>query len=65
MAHLCTAGHGNRSIEQFVAMLLQAQVARLVDVRGYPRSRRHPQFGYGPLGASLAAAGGVPQGELF
>ena len=26
-------------------------------MRAVPRSRRHPQFGYGPLGASLAAAG--------
>ncbi|MGA8051282.1 MAG: DUF488 domain-containing protein [Burkholderiales bacterium] len=38
-------------------MLLQAKVSRLVDVRAYPRSRRYPQFGYGPLGARLAAAG--------
>jgi uncharacterized protein (DUF488 family) len=57
MATLWTVGHGNRSVEQFLAMLVQAKIARLVDVRAIPRSRRHPQFGYGPLGASLAAAG--------
>jgi uncharacterized protein (DUF488 family) len=51
-----TIGHGNRSIEDLVATLAAAGVGRLVDVRAYPRSRRHPHFGYGPIGASLAAA---------
>lgn len=57
MEPLYTAGHGNRSIEAFVDLLTQAKVRRLVDVRAYPRSRRHPHFGYGPLGARLAGAG--------
>ena len=52
-----TVGHGNRTSEEFLATLSAAGVTRLVDVRAYPRSRRHPHFGYGPLGASLATAG--------
>ena len=51
-----TVGHGNRTIEEFLAVLTAAGVTCLVDVRSYPRSRRYPYFGYGPLGASLAAA---------
>jgi uncharacterized protein (DUF488 family) len=52
-----TVGHGNRTIEELVATLTVAWVTRLIDVRSYPRSRRYPHFGYGPIGASLAAAG--------
>ena len=52
-----TLGHGNRAIDDLVATLNAAGVTRLVDVRSYPRSRRYPHFGYGPIGASLAAAG--------
>ncbi len=51
-----TIGHGNRTIEDLVTTLAAAGVGRLVDVRANPRSRRHPHFGYGPIGASLAAA---------
>lgn len=57
MAPLYTVGHGSRSIEEFVALLAQAKIRLLVDVRAYPRSRRYPHFGYGPLGARLATAG--------
>jgi len=52
-----TVGHGNRTVDDLVAVLTATAVARLVDVRSYPRSRRYPHFGYGPVGASLAAAG--------
>jgi uncharacterized protein (DUF488 family) len=52
-----TVGHGNRTVEELIATLTGARVTRLVDVRAYPRSKRHPHFGYGPLGARLAAAG--------
>ena len=52
-----TIGHGNRSIEEFLALLKEAEVACLVDVRAYPASRRHPQFAREALEQSLATAG--------
>lgn len=57
MPPVYTVGHGNRTIEDLVSTLTAAGVTRVVDVRAYPRSRRYPHFGYGPIGASLAAAG--------
>jgi uncharacterized protein (DUF488 family) len=41
---LWTIGHGNRSIEELIAMLTEAGIATLVDVRARPHSTRHPQF---------------------
>ncbi len=57
MATVYSAGHGNRSAAALVELLASAGIRRLVDVRAVPRSRRHPHFGYGPLGAALQAAG--------
>ncbi len=57
MAVVYSAGHGNRSVEALIELLLAAGIRRLVDVRAVPRSRRFPHFGYGPLGAALEAAG--------
>ncbi len=42
---LLTVGHGTLSADELAALLAGAGVARLVDVRSYPGSRRHPQFG--------------------
>jgi len=57
MATVYSAGHGNRSAAALVELLASAGIRRLVDVRAVPRSKRHPHFGYGPLGAALEAAG--------
>ncbi|HSH07277.1 MAG TPA: DUF488 domain-containing protein [Burkholderiales bacterium] len=57
MATLYSIGHGARDLDGFVALLRDARIARLIDVRAVPRSRRHPHFGYGPLGARLEAEG--------
>lgn len=57
MATVYSIGHGSRDLDRFVALLKGARIERLIDVRAVPRSRRHPQFGYGPLGARLAAEG--------
>lgn len=57
MPPVYTVGHGNRTIDDLIATLTAIGVTRLIDVRSYPRSRRYPHFGYGPIGASLAAAG--------
>jgi uncharacterized protein (DUF488 family) len=52
-----TIGHGTRPVEELVAILLEAEVQTLVDVRRFPGSRRNPQFGRGALEATLAGAG--------
>jgi len=57
MTTIYTIGHGNRTIEEFVALLKRAGVECLVDVRAYPASRRHPQFARETLESSLPAAG--------
>jgi uncharacterized protein (DUF488 family) len=54
---ICTVGHGNRSLESFIDLLDTADIEALVDVRAYPRSRRHPHFSQAPLQAALADAG--------
>jgi uncharacterized protein (DUF488 family) len=52
-----TVGHGTRPVEELVAVLGDARVRTLVDVRRFPGSRRNPQFNQGPLEAALAEAG--------
>lgn len=52
-----TIGHSTRSIEDFVALLRAHGVARLVDVRRYPGSRRFPHFGKDALAKHLEEAG--------
>jgi uncharacterized protein (DUF488 family) len=44
-----TIGHGARPLEEFLECLTSAGVRTLVDVRRFPGSRRHPQFGHDPL----------------
>ena len=56
-ATIYTIGHGNRPLEELVALLQQNGVGCLVDVRMFPGSRRHPHFGRGELERSLPAAG--------
>jgi len=52
-----TIGHSNRPIDAFLAALQAHAIESLVDVRRFPSSRRHPQFGQHRLMASLAAIG--------
>lgn len=49
-------GHGTRSIEELLAVLNDAGIKVLADVRSAPGSRRHPQFGQAALAASLAGS---------
>lgn len=42
---LCTVGHGTLSEAAFSALLANAGVHEIVDVRSFPGSRRNPQFG--------------------
>jgi uncharacterized protein (DUF488 family) len=57
MSLVCTVGHGARSFEQLVTVLRDGDVGLVIDVRRYPGSRRHPQFGRGALAAELPGAG--------
>jgi len=50
-------GHSNRSIAEFIELLLLNEVALLVDVRSIPKSRSNPQFHQDVLPASLALHG--------
>jgi uncharacterized protein (DUF488 family) len=52
-----TVGHGARPLDELLEMLGAAAVETLVDVRRFPGSRRHPQFGQAPLREALAHAG--------
>lgn len=51
-----TVGHGRRSTAELIALLREAGVASVADVRTYPGSHRNPQFGQAPLRDALAAA---------
>lgn len=57
MTTVYTIGHSNRSIEQFIALLDEHNIALLVDIRTVPRSRHNPQFGQDQLPDSLRASG--------
>lgn len=50
---ILTIGHSTRSIDEFVELLRQHGVERLVDIRTIPRSRRNPQFNSEALARSL------------
>ena len=50
-------GHGARPLQDFLAVLADAGVATLADVRSTPGSRRHPHFGAKALAAALAEVG--------
>ena len=47
---MTTVGHGAATAEAFATLVHDAGVARVVDVRRYPGSRRHPHF----AGAAMA-----------
>jgi uncharacterized protein (DUF488 family) len=52
-----TIGHSTRTIAAFLALLREARIDCLVDVRRFPGSRRHPQFNAEALAQSLAETG--------
>lgn len=54
---VCTIGHSNRPIEEFIDLLRRNAVACVLDIRTVPKSRHNPQFGQDLLPVSLAAAG--------
>lgn len=56
---LYTVGHGNRTLDELLNLLLGAGIQILVDVRAHPQSRRHPQFSEESLRAAVEKAGMV------
>jgi uncharacterized protein (DUF488 family) len=52
-----TIGHSTHTLEEFVAILKAHDVARLVDVRTIPKSRRVPHFNAESLAHELPAQG--------
>ncbi|MDQ3954846.1 MAG: DUF488 domain-containing protein [Actinomycetota bacterium] len=54
---LYTVGHGARSLAEFAAALESVGLSKLVDVRRYPFSKRHPHFAKEALAKSLAERG--------
>jgi uncharacterized protein (DUF488 family) len=56
LPRLWTIGHSTLPVERLIALVKQHGVAQLADVRRYPGSRRHPQYGREALEAVLAQA---------
>ena len=54
---LFTIGHSTHPVERFLALLAQHEIEALVDIRRFPGSRKHPQFGQDNLAAALRNAG--------
>jgi uncharacterized protein (DUF488 family) len=76
MNTIYTVGHSNHSLERFLALLNQAGIQVIVDVRSFPFSRYAPQFNREALSAALtlhgikylfmgAELGGRPDGDEF
>lgn len=54
MATFLTIGHSNRSLDEFICMLMAARARVLVDVRSFPRSRTNPVFNIDTLPGKLS-----------
>jgi uncharacterized protein (DUF488 family) len=52
-----TIGHSTHPLDEFVALLREAEIALLVDVRTVPRSRTNPQYNRDILPDQLAQRG--------
>ncbi|HEX2167856.1 MAG TPA: DUF488 domain-containing protein [Longimicrobiales bacterium] len=52
-----TVGHSTRSEDEFLGILRAHGIRRLIDVRRYPGSRRHPHFSRESLQRTLPAQG--------
>jgi uncharacterized protein (DUF488 family) len=52
-----TIGHSNRSLEEFLDLLSDAQIHLVADIRTVPRSRANPQFNKDTLPDALAVSG--------
>lgn len=57
MDTIFTIGHSTRPIDEFIHLLGQNGVTRLIDIRTVPRSRHNPQYEQTALEKSLPQAG--------
>jgi len=57
LAAIFTIGHSTRSAEELIALLREAGIDLLVDIRTVPRSRFNPQFNVDVLPKTLAEVG--------
>lgn len=57
MATLVTVGHGTLTAAAFAALVRSCRLEKIIDIRRFPGSRRHPHFSARELGGWLAAAG--------
>jgi uncharacterized protein (DUF488 family) len=57
MASVHTIGHSTRPLADFLSLLEAHGVTELWDVRRFPASRRHPQFGKAALESALRGKG--------
>jgi uncharacterized protein (DUF488 family) len=48
-----TIGHSTRPLDAFLELLAAHDIRQVVDIRSFPASRRHPQYGKEALAASL------------
>jgi uncharacterized protein (DUF488 family) len=56
-AAVWTIGHSTRTLAELLTLLRSHGVGRVVDVRRFPRSRRHPHFDTDALARDLSRAG--------
>ena len=54
---LFTIGHSTRPLPEFIELLRAHGISRVIDVRRFPGSRRHPQYGQVQLQTGLEAEG--------
>ncbi len=54
---LFTVGHSTRAIDEFIELLRAHGIRHVTDVRRFPGSRRHPQFGSEALANALDSNG--------
>ena len=48
-----TVGHGRRSLAELIGVVSAPGIEKIVDVRRFPASRRHPHFGRDELATTL------------
>ena len=56
-ARIYTIGYGSRSVDEFIQVLQEHDIAYLIDVRSAPYSRYKPEFSREPLDAELERHG--------
>jgi uncharacterized protein (DUF488 family) len=57
MRAILTVGHGTLGTAAFLRLVTAAGIEAIADVRQYPASRRHPQFGRAEMAGWLGSAG--------